>query len=113
MKIQVIPRRKYEPLFRGYINIVDGDWRIHSIQLLLTKESQMQFVDSMKVEQLYRPLKNDVWAISSQVIYPSVKLLGFDAHGSFREIQHLMLAGIAIFEIYFSSQYPFWITPDA
>ena len=86
LKIQVIPRRKYEPLFRGYINIVDGDWRIHSIQLLLTKESQMQFVDSMKVEQLYRPLKNDVWAISSQVIYPSVKLLGFDAHGSFINI---------------------------
>ncbi len=85
-KIKVTPRRKYEPLFSGYLNIVDGDWRIHSLQLLLTKESQMQFIDSLQVEQLYRPLEGDVWSISSQVIYPSVKALGFDAYGSFINI---------------------------
>ncbi len=82
-KIKVMPRRKYEPLFSGYINIVEDEWRIHSVQLLLTKESQMQFVDSLQVEQLYHPLKGDVWAIGSQVIYPSAKVFGFDAYGSF------------------------------
>lgn len=85
-KILVTPRRKYEPLFSGYINIVDDEWRIHSLQLHLVKESQMQFLDSLTVEQLHRPLKSDVWVIGSQVIYPAAKILGFDAYGSFINI---------------------------
>ncbi|HYF30094.1 MAG TPA: DUF5686 and carboxypeptidase regulatory-like domain-containing protein [Chitinophagaceae bacterium] len=82
-RIRVIPRRKYEPLFSGYINIVDGDWRIHSLQLLLVKESQMQLLDTLRVEQLYTPYDKDVWVIKTQVIYPAIKILGFNAHGSF------------------------------
>jgi hypothetical protein len=85
-KIKVTARRKYEPLFNGYINIVEGEWRIHSLQLLLTKESQMELIDSMRIEQMYRPLGNDIWVISSQVLYPSANILGFDAYGSFLNI---------------------------
>lgn len=82
-RIKVIPKRKYEPLFSGYISIVDGDWRIHSVQLQLLKESQMELLDTLRIEQLYRPVDNKTWFISSQVIYPSVKIFGFDAFGSF------------------------------
>ncbi len=82
-RIKVIPRRKYEPLFSGYINITEGDWRIHSLQLQLTKTSQMELIDSLKIEQLYVPYNKDVWVIKTQVLYPAVKLLGFDAYGSF------------------------------
>jgi hypothetical protein len=82
-RIKVIPRRKYEPLFSGYINITEGDWRIHSLQLQLTKTSQMELIDSLKIEQLYVPYNKDVWVIKTQVLYPSVKLFGFDASGSF------------------------------
>ncbi|HYE53214.1 MAG TPA: DUF5686 and carboxypeptidase regulatory-like domain-containing protein [Chitinophagaceae bacterium] len=82
-RIRVTPRRKYEPLFSGYINITEGDWRIHSLQLQLTKESQMELVDTLRVEQLYTPYEKDVWVIKTQVIYPAIKFLGFDAHGSF------------------------------
>jgi hypothetical protein len=85
-KIQVIPKRKFEPLFSGYINIVEDEWRIHSVQLTLTRESQMEIIDTLRLEQLYRPLTKDVWAISSQVIYPAIKILGFDAYGSFINI---------------------------
>ena len=86
-KIKIIPRRKYEPVFSGgYINIVENDWRIHSLQLELTKESQMEFVDTLRIEQMYKPVNDSVWAISSQVIYPAIKLLGFDAYGSFVNI---------------------------
>jgi len=84
--IKVTPKRKYEPLFSGYIDIVADDWRIHSVQLLLTKASQMEVMDTLRVEQLYRPLNKEVWYISSQVIYPAVKFLGFDAYGSFVNI---------------------------
>ncbi len=82
-KIKVTPRRKYEPLFSGYINITEGDWRIHSLQLVLSKQSQLEYMDSVKVEQLYVPLVNDIWVLKTQVIYPSIKMLGFDAYGSF------------------------------
>ena len=84
--IKITPKRKYEPLFSGYIDIVDDDWRIHSIQLTLYKSSQMELVDTLKIEQLYRPLNNEVWVISSQVIYPAIKIFGFDAYGSFVNI---------------------------
>jgi hypothetical protein len=84
--IKVIPKRKYEPLFSGYIDIVVDDWRIHSIQLLLTKASQMELIDTLRIEQMFRPLNKDVWYISSQVVYPAVKIFGFDAYGSFVNI---------------------------
>ena len=84
--IKVMPKRQYEPLFSGYIDIVADDWRIHSVQLLLTKTSQMELVDTLRVEQLYRPLNKDVWFISSQVVYPAIKIFGFDAYGSFANI---------------------------
>lgn len=84
--IKITPKRKYEPLFSGYIDIVVDDWRIHSVQLLLTKASQMELVDTLRIEQLYRPLNKELWYISSQVIYPAVKIFGFDAYGSFVNI---------------------------
>jgi hypothetical protein len=82
-KIKVTPRRKYEPLFSGYINITEDDWRIHSLQLILSKQSQLEFMDTVKVDQLYVPLEKDIWVMKTQVIYPSVKMMGFDAYGSF------------------------------
>ncbi len=82
-KIKVIGKRTYEPVFNGYINITEGDWRIHSLQLVLTKESQMQLVDTLRIEQLYVPVNKDVWVIKTQVLYPAIKIFGFDAYGSF------------------------------
>lgn len=82
-KVKVIPKRKYEPLFSGYINIVEDEWRIHSLKLLLTKESQMEYLDTLRLEQIYVPATSDVWVIQSQVIYPTAKIFGVDGYGSF------------------------------
>ena len=81
--IKIIPRRKYEPLFSGTVYILEDEWRIHSVNLQLTKESQMELVDTLHIEQLYFPVTNNQWAIKSQVIYPAIKFLGFDATGNF------------------------------
>jgi hypothetical protein len=62
---------------------VEDDWSVHSLNLTLTKESQLQLLDTLCIEQLYRPHSGNIWFISSQVIYPAVKFLGFDAYGSF------------------------------
>jgi hypothetical protein len=84
-RIKVIPKRKYEPLFAGYINIIEDEWRLQSVQLTILKEQQMQFLDTLTIEQLYVPLKN-VWVIKQQVLYPAGKIFGFDFFGNFLQV---------------------------
>ncbi len=81
--IRVIPRRTYEPLFSGVINITDGDWRIHSFDLLLTKTSQLEIMDSLQITQLHVPVSNDTWRVKNQLIHFNFKQLGIDAIGNF------------------------------
>lgn len=82
-KIQVIPRRKFEPLFSGYVYVVDDEWVFQSVDLKLTKESQMDLLDTLKLEQTYIPVAKDLWIIQSQVLYPVLSLMGFEAAGNF------------------------------
>lgn len=82
-RIRITPRRKFEPLFSGYIYIIEDEWRIHSLQMQLLKTSQMQVLDTLRIDQLYRPLNKEVWYVSTQVISPAVKVFGFDMYGSF------------------------------
>jgi hypothetical protein len=81
--IKVTPKRKYEPLFTGVINIVDEEWRIHSCDLMATKASQLQVVDTVQISQLFVPVDNEVWRIKNQLIYFNVKIFGIDAVGNF------------------------------
>lgn len=84
-RIKVIPRRAYEPLFSGYINIIENEWRIQSLDLVMVKEQQMQLLDTLRIQQLYVP-SGDFWVIKNQVIYPSGKVFGFDFFGSFVQV---------------------------
>lgn len=84
-RIKVIPKRKYEPLFNGYINIIENEWRIQSVQLVLYKENQMQMVDTLRIEQLYVP-SGSSWIIKQQTIYPAIRFLGFDITGNFVQV---------------------------
>lgn len=85
-RIKIIPKRKYEPLFSGYINIVEDEWRIQSVQVKLLKEQAMQLIDTLVLEQLYVPTTGNVWVIKSQVLYPSGKIFGFDFYGNFLQV---------------------------
>ncbi len=82
-RIQVIPKRNYEPLFSGFIEIMENEWRIHSLNLTLLKASQMELLDSLRIEQLYVPVMPDVWMVNNQTIYPAIKFFGFNALGFF------------------------------
>ncbi len=81
--IQVIPRRLYEPVFSGIINITDGDWRIHSLDLSLSKLSQLEIVDTLRINQIHVPVGGDVWRTKNQLIHFSFKQFGIDAIGNF------------------------------
>jgi len=81
--IKVIPRRKNEPLFEGYIDIVEDDWRIHSLDLLTTKDYQLELVDTIRIAQNHIPVEADIWRIKNQVVYVTTGLLGFNMAGNF------------------------------
>ncbi len=84
-RLQVMPRRNYEPLFNGFINIIEGEWRIHSVDLTLFKENQMQLADTLRIEQVFVPV-NNTWIIKQQTLYPSVSFFGFKGYGSFVQV---------------------------
>lgn len=84
--IKVIPRRTYEPLFSGTINITDGDWRIHSVDLLLTKTSQLEIMDTLQIRQLHVPVGNDIWRVKNQLLYFNFKFFKIDAIGNFQTV---------------------------
>jgi len=85
-KIQVIPRRKYEPLFSGTINIMEGEWRIHSLDLLLLKESQLEILDTLQIRQIQVPVGNGVWMAKDQVVYFTFNIFGIDGVGNFLNV---------------------------
>lgn len=59
-KIELIPRRSSDPVFRGLIYILEDSWRIHSADLYLTKESNINFVDSLNIRQEFIPVKSKI-----------------------------------------------------
>ncbi len=85
-QIQVIARRNYEPLFNGTINITEGDWRIHSLELVLTKKSQLEILDTMRIKQIHVPVAKDIWQTKDQVVYFTFNILGIDAVGNFLNV---------------------------
>lgn len=80
-KIELIPKRAADPVFRGVIYILEDSWRIHSADLYLTKEANINFVDTLNIRQEFIPLNSKVWMPSS-VRYDFIGgFLGFDFGG--------------------------------
>jgi Family of unknown function (DUF5686)/CarboxypepD_reg-like domain len=81
--ILVTPRRRYEPLFTGTINITEGDWRIHSFDLTVTKTAQLEILDSLQLTQIHVPVGNDIWRVKNQLIHFNFNFFKVDAIGNF------------------------------
>jgi len=82
-KIRVTPRRATDPAFTGFIYVVDGSWRLQSIDLKLTKAAQLSYVDELHIEQLFAPAPGvpHVWLIQSQRLTLNGSGLGFKGVG--------------------------------
>jgi len=65
-KIRLTGRRDGEYSFTGYIYILEGDWRIYSVDLQLTnKVNRLNFVDTMNISQQYIPVQDNIWMPTS------------------------------------------------
>lgn len=85
-KIQVIPRRNGDPVFRGHIYILEDSWRIHGADLFLTKEANINIVDTLKINQQFIPVGNKTWMPSSVKFDFTGGLFGFRFGGYFMAI---------------------------
>lgn len=86
-KIRVTAKRKYEPCFTsGYINIIEGSWRIHSVDILLTKTSHIEFVDSFHIQQQMLPLPKGFWMPQQTAFLATFGILGIKANADFTAV---------------------------
>jgi Family of unknown function (DUF5686)/CarboxypepD_reg-like domain len=84
--IKVTPRRKFEPLFTGTINIVDDEWSIHSFDLILTKTAQLEIMDTLQITQLHTAVDATVRRVKNQVIHFDFKQFNIAAGGNFLSV---------------------------
>ena len=85
-KIQVIPRRDYDPAFSGTIYILEDSWRIYGLDLFITKKSNLNFVDTLKINQQFYPVSKNVWMPSTIRFDFTGGIFGFRLGGYFISI---------------------------
>ncbi|WP_231463299.1 MULTISPECIES: DUF5686 and carboxypeptidase regulatory-like domain-containing protein [unclassified Pedobacter] len=79
-KIEVIPRRPNDPVFRGIIYIIDGSWRVYNTDLYLTKKAGINFIDTLNINQQFTKVK-DVYMPTSINFQFNGNVLGFKFAG--------------------------------
>ncbi len=82
-KIEVIPRHKTDPVFRGFIYIQEGSWRIHATDLLLTRDAGVEALDTLSIHQIHIPVAKDVWMPGTMEFNYRFNVFGFKADGYF------------------------------
>ena len=65
-KIELIPRRKIDRVFHGYIYLVEGLWCIHSTDLIITEEAEIDFIDSIRISQEFVTADDSIWTLQTQ-----------------------------------------------
>ncbi|TCC94508.1 carboxypeptidase-like regulatory domain-containing protein [Pedobacter frigiditerrae] len=81
-KIEVIPRRKNDPVFRGTIYIADDTWRIMGTNLYLTEDAGINFVDTLNIGQQFVKLEKVYMPATTKFEFNG-KALGFKFEGYF------------------------------
>jgi hypothetical protein len=82
-KIKVIPKRAYDACFQGYMYILEDSWRIYGLDLYITKKQNINFVDTLKVNEQFFPVTEKAWMPSSVKFEFTGGLFGFKIGGYF------------------------------
>ena len=61
--IQVIPKRPYDPVFKGSIYIDNHDWALNRLDLMLNDNPNINFVEDIRIRQEYMP-QDSFWVPS-------------------------------------------------
>jgi hypothetical protein len=82
-KIEMKPRVASDPAFRGFIYIQDSTWRTHAIDVYLTKEAGIAFVDTLKIKQNFLELDSKIWMPFTNVFSFSFGVFGIKGSGQY------------------------------
>ena len=85
-KIEIIPKRKTDPCFRGVIYIQENTWRVHSADVYLTKDAKIDFVDTLHIKQLNAPVNDSIWMSTGLNMTFNFKVFGFSGDGYFNAV---------------------------
>ncbi len=85
-KIKVIPKRSYDACFLGYIYILEDSWRIYGLDLFITKKQNLNFVDTLRINEQFFPVSQKAWMPSSVKFEFTGGLFGFKIGGYFISI---------------------------
>lgn len=82
-KIEVIPKSATEPCFRGFIYIEENSWRVHSFDFYITKESKLNFIDTLYLKQIHTKINDSLYyPISIQYLF-KFNVFGIKGQGYF------------------------------
>jgi len=84
-KIQVLPKRSEDPVFRGFIYINDNSWTIHSTELYLTSSAtKTEFIDTFWIRQVHVPVgKDNILRLFSQNFEIKLQIFGIKIHADY------------------------------
>jgi hypothetical protein len=78
-KIKVSPKRKTDPVFTGYLYIVEDAWNVHSADLKLTKSTNVEYVDSVYFKQNFSLVNDTIFMPISVNLDIHYTILGIKA----------------------------------
>ncbi len=87
-KIKVIPKRPADPVFSGFLYVVDEFWLLSGVDLALTGAAIKQPVlDTLRIQQQFVPLgATDSWGLLTQLTTFKFGILGFKINGFFNGV---------------------------
>ena len=87
-KIKVIPRRDKEPVFEGYIYIVDNSWAIYAVDVdIKGYRMQRPVMENMNLKQNFSyNTDNRIWAKNSQTFDFKAGMFGITFTGKFTHV---------------------------
>ncbi|MDR3694151.1 DUF5686 family protein [Mucilaginibacter sp.] len=85
-KISVSPIKKNEHLFSGTLYIVDKEWQLYGVELRLSLDAHIDFIDSVSIHQQYIPVADGNWLTQAMQFNYYGNFLGFKYSGLFLRV---------------------------
>lgn len=87
-KIKLVPRRDAEPVFEGYIYIVEDSWAIYGVDVEIKGyRAKQEFMNSMFLKQNFSyNSKNHIWSKNSQSLEFTAGVFGISFLGKFTQV---------------------------
>ncbi|GEP52089.1 membrane protein [Flavobacterium noncentrifugens] len=84
-KVKITPRRKSEPVFEGYIYIVEDSWAIYAVDVsIIGAQVQMPALNTLSLKQSFNYNSvSKIWAKNTQKLDFTAGLLGINFSGGF------------------------------